>query len=246
MSCMGKRHHLVLTVAAALVLTPPAVAQTTTLDAKVGVTPKAGGTPKRPQGHKLVVSTSVVVPGGQVQPIVTGFELWLGPRWESHSEGVPACSSKRLSRLGPDACPPASQVGMTGSGIEPPDPVEASPRFQFFNAPGGQMLTYMTLQRPARVRAAVPVTVVERARSTWPLRYALTFPQTMQVVAGIPITLDKLRFAFGYTKAAENYVATTSCPAGGWTWRIRLHTWTAIEGTAVLTASGRAPCTATR
>jgi hypothetical protein len=241
---MGKRHLLAITVAATLVLTPSAVAQTT-LDATVGVTPQEGGTPKRPQGHKLMVGTSVVVPGGQVQPMVTGFELWLGPRWESHSEGVPTCSPKSLSRRGPDACPPGSKLSTTGGNADVDDP-EAPPKFQFFNAPGGQMLSYMALQRPARVRAAIPITVVDGARGPWPLRYAMTFPQSMQVVSGIPITFEELRFAFGYTKAAKNYIASTSCPKGGWAWRVRLHTWTATGGTAALTATDRAPCTATR
>jgi hypothetical protein len=240
---MGKRHLLVLTVVGTLVLTPSAFAQTT-LDAKVGVTPKAGGTPRRPQGHKIAVRTRVVVPEGQVRPMVTGFELWFGPRWESHSEGVPACSQNTLTKSGPDACPPGSKLSLS-TGIAYDD-VEAAPKFQVFNAPGGQMLSYMTLQRPARVRAVVPITVVDGARGAWPLRYAWTFPQNMQVVADIPITLDELRFAFGYTEGAKDYVATTSCPAGGWTWRVRIHTWTATEGTAALTASGHAPCTAAR
>jgi hypothetical protein len=241
---MGKRHLLVLTVAASLVLTPSAIAQTT-LDAEVSVTPKAGGTPKRPQGHKIAVRTSVVVPGGQDQPMVTGFELWFGPGWEPHSEDVPVCSHKTLREGGPDACPPGSKLGLS-TRTAYADELEPTPTFQFFNAPAGQMLAYMTLQRPARVRASVPITVVDGARDPWPLRYAWTFPQTMQVVAGIPITLNELRFAFGYTKAAANYISTTSCPAGGWAWRVRLHTWTATEGTAALTADGRAPCTATR
>lgn len=241
---MGKRHLLVLTVASALVLTPAAVAQTT-LDARVSVTPKAGGTPKRPQGHKITVETHLTTPEGVVRPTLTGIEVWYGRGIEFRRKGVPTCSVKTLSEGGPEACPPESRLG-AGSGPNADDGLNPIPKLHFFSAPGGKMIAYATLLRPARVRAVLDDRPVLDAPGPWPFRDAWAFPRTLQVVAGIPITIDDLRLAFGYTKGAKNYISSTSCPRGGWAWRVRLHTWTAPGGAAALTANGRAPCTATR
>lgn len=244
---MGMGHHVLLTVAATLVLTPPAVAQTT-LDTTVKVTPSAGGSPRHPQGHKIAGTVEVLTPGGAVRPIVTGLEVWYGRGLEFRRDRVPTCSSEMLAKGGPDACPPASRVGVgTGPAIEPPEGATSPPKLQFFNAPGGKMIAYATLQLPARVRAVLDDDVVAGARGLWPYRDAWPFPPNMQVVAGIPITLDSLAFAFGYTKAAKNYISSTSCPKGGWAWRVRVHTRVPeTRATAVLQANGRAPCTRTR
>jgi hypothetical protein len=66
-----------------------------------------------------------------------------------------------------------------------------------------------------------------------------TFPQTLRVVAGIPITMSHVKFSYGYTKAAKLYVSTEGCPRGGWRWRVRVH----LTGPApVLQRDGRAAC----
>ncbi|HET6507622.1 MAG TPA: hypothetical protein VFG42_12605 [Baekduia sp.] len=213
-------------------------AEAATLDAKVAVTPNTGGSARHPQGHRVTVDASVVVPEGEFPPTLTGVELWYGPGLEFHRDGVPTCSPRVLSQGGPTACPPRSQVGQTGGGgIEPDDPVEAQPKFHLFNAPGGRMTIYATLQHPARVRAVMPGTVIDGARGAWPHRDAWTFPVTLQNVAQMPVTIGRLRFSFGGTRAAPHYVASTSCPPGGWPWRMRVH-----AGATVLVADGRAPC----
>jgi hypothetical protein len=42
-------------------------------------------------------------------------------------------------------------------------------------------------------------------------RLVLTIPQSLQVVAGVPIALRELRLHAGY----ETWLATTSCPSDG-------------------------------
>jgi hypothetical protein len=115
--------------------------------------------------------------------------------------------------------------------------VSPPPKFQFFNAPGGRMLAYATLDQPARVRAALDDAVVLGASGPWPYRDAWAFPPTLQVVAGMPTTVEDLRLSFGYTRAARNYISSTSCPRGGWAWKVRVRT-----RATVLEAQGRAPC----
>lgn len=211
-----------------------ASAGATDLAATVAVTPKNGGTPRHPQGHKITVKTHLTTPEGRPRPTVTGVEVWYGRGIEFRRDGVPTCSMKTLAMGGPGACPSASKVGMSGNTA---DPIEATPKFQFIAAPGGKMLAYATLQRPARVRAVLGTDVVADAPGPWPYRDAWTFGRTLQVVAGIPISLDDLRFSFGYTKGARNYISSTSCPKDGWAWKVRVRT-----RATVLEAHGRAPC----
>lgn len=237
---MSKGHQLVLTVAACLVLTPAAVARTT-LSAGVAVTPENGGTPRHPQGHKLAIRFDLNTPGGVDRPMVTGFEVWHGPGLAfDRGQGYATCSQKRLARLGPGGCPPESRVGdSSGGGIEPPD--DPAPRFVTINGPGQVPLLYGTLQRPARVRAVIAPTVVDNPRSIWPHRTSWTVPKLFQVVAGIPITMNTLKLTYGYTKAAPLFVASTSCPKGGWAWKVRVHLM-AASGATTLAKNGRAPC----
>lgn len=241
---MSKHLVVAVSVIAACALTT-AGAEATDLGATVTVVPKNGGTPRHPQGHKITAKVDIIVPDGAARPTVTGLEIWYGRGIEFHRDDVPTCSPKTLGEGGPDACPAASRVGSgTGPAIEPPDLVTPSPKLQFFNAPGGKMIAYATLQRPARVRGILSDTVVAGARGLWPYRDAWTFPSVLQVVAGIPITPETLRFSFGYTQAAKNYISSTMCPKGGWAWRVIVHVREASGDAAALMQTGRAPCRA--
>lgn len=229
----------ILAVLIGLAVVAPSAYAETTLSAGVKVTPSISGTSKRPQGVKLTIGYDLTTTDGEVHPIVTGFEVWHGPGL-AFDQGGPyaACSRTVLGRLGPDGYPPGSILGRGPAyGIEPPD-LEAAPKFVVLNGRGRRLLAYMTLQRPARVRAVVPSVPTHNPRSIWPHRTAWTLPQSMRVVAGIPITINHFKYTYGYTKAARLYVSTTSCPKGGWKWRIRVHT----DSTPVLQQDGRVPC----
>ncbi|WP_445149310.1 hypothetical protein [Baekduia sp. Peel2402] len=235
------RKILVVLIGAVATLAPSAGA--TTLSADVKLTPSKAGTAKRPQGVKLAVKMDLNTPEGVDHPIVTGFEVWHGPGLAfDRAKGYVRCAQVTLARRGPDGCPRNSIVGH-GSGPFIEDPIEAAPKFVFVNGPGGLPMAYITLQRPARVRAATTPTVIDRPRSIWPHRTRWTFPQILRVVAGIPTTPSHLGFTYGYTKAAKLFIASTSCPPGGWTWRVRVHTYIAPGNAPVLQQDGRVPCT---
>lgn len=236
---MSKHFAVVAALVAACGSAGAASAQAeTTLSAGVKMSPGTAGTHARPQGQKLTFGYDLTTSNGADLPVVTGFEVWHGPGVSfDRGKGYAECSLATLSKMGPDGCPPKSKVG-SGSPFEPEDPVEASPKVQIFNGPGRLPLAYVTLQRPARVRAVAPFTMVHRARSAWPHRMLWTIPESMRVVAGVPITFSHLKFTYGYTRAAKLYVSTESCPGGGWRWRVRVHT----DRTPVLTQDGRIPC----
>jgi hypothetical protein len=112
----------------------------------------------------------------------------------------------------------------------------------FINATGGRTAAWFVLNDPARVQAAAVGTVVDSASGPWPHRETYRIPQSLQVVAGIPVTLNGLSFAIGGKSWAKTYTASTGCPAGGWAWKVRVHTREATEAAAVIEAHGRTSC----
>lgn len=215
----------------------------TTLTATVRATPEKAGTVRRPAGVKLQGTFELATPEGVAWPFVTGFDVWYGPGIAFNGDRYATCSKSTLNRGGPAACPRTSFVG---SGTFPTQPRELSDlgsdgRVTFINAPGG-MVAWIVIKNPARVAAAAVATVVDDAPEPWPHRESFTMPQSLQVVAGIPITPRELSFAIGGKTYAPTYMASTACPKGGWAWRVRVHTWTTTEGAKLLQTQGRAPC----
>jgi hypothetical protein len=219
---------------------PPAPTMVT---ATVSATPAQAGTARRPRGLELNGKIDVIVPEGQARPVVTGFELWTGPGLVFDRTGVPACSAATLRHGGPSRCPPTSIVG-TGSLDDTTLPTDFGQgnNIVFLNAPGGTMAAWIVLQNPARVQAATFSTVVDGARGRWPHRDAFRIPPSLQLVAGLPITIGELTFRIGGKAWAKDYIASTRCPAGGWTWKARVHTREAAGAAAVIDAHGHTPC----
>jgi hypothetical protein len=234
---MDLGRHLVLTVAASLALTGVAEAQTT-LSARVKVSPGQAGTAKRPQGVKLTLHADITTPGDVGHPIPTGFELWTGKGVVFNGRRHPSCPLTTMSRGGPSACPPRSIMGKTGGSFEPG--VRSEPKTTLINAPDGGMTIWAVLQNPARVQAAIPSRVTTVRRSVWPRREAWTIPRSLQIVAGIPITLPAIDLEVGGKSWARDYVALTGC---GFAWRLLVHTVTGMAETpATLDTRGRVPC----
>ena len=230
------RDKLVFTMAATAAIaaiSPTAAGAQATRDASLKVTPANGGSARQPQGHKVEARIDV---GGSAA--VTGFELWYGRSFVFRREGVPACSAAVLRVSGPAGCPAESIMGVGRASEDPSDETSPSTRFVWVNAPGGKLSAYVTLQRPARVRAPLQPSVFDNPRSAWPHRDAWRIPPSLRTIAGIPISMPHLALSFGGKSWARDYIATTGCPKGGWRWRIRVHT----DRAGVLDREGRAPC----
>jgi hypothetical protein len=218
--------------------------------ATIGVTPSKAGTPRRPVGVDLTVDATLNPPPGTDATPVTGFEVWLGPGLTFDRGAVPACSASTLRRGGPAKCPRKSIVGR-GRVTTPQDPMLDLPSgggtsVVFINGPGEAMTAYVQRSLP-RIRVAVPSTVVDGARGSWPHRDAWFFPSALQLAAGITLMANGVTFDIRGTSSPMPYVRSTGCPKGGWTWKVRLH-WvnptTDVGG--VSDTQGHAPCTARR
>jgi hypothetical protein len=193
----------------------------TSIKVDASATPNNGGSKAKPQGHKITAKITVTTAGDVEHPIVKNGDIYFPKGGKYQGEKYTKCSSATLKRGGPDACPSKSIIG-SGSGSASADTVEAGPKVVIVNGGKNLILAYVTLQRPARVRAVVPAKLTPQT-GQWSYKLHFEVPQTLQVVAGIPITLNNLKLVSGYTKAAKDIIATTSCGTGNkWPFKVDL------------------------
>ena len=201
-------------LAVAAVEVAPTIAQdaaptTMTVDAKV--TPSKGGTKSKPVGHKLVVKMAWTTTGDVEHPIITDGDVFF-PKGSVYNGGkYPKCALATLSHGGPAACPPHSIMG-SGTGDAWADTVKTIPKITVIN--GGSNVTYFwtVLQNPARVQAAV-VGKITKPGGKWAYKLHFEVPKSLQIVAGIPITLNTLTVTAGGKSYAKDWLATNSCPS---------------------------------
>jgi hypothetical protein len=207
------RKFLILAVGAlALIVVTVAVAQSgTTVTSTTTVSPNKAGTKSKPQGVKLVYKATYTTPGDVEHPIITGGSV-LFPKGALYNGGkYPKCSQATLSRGGPSKCPPHSIMG-TGSGTALADNVTTIPRITVINGGANKVWFWTVLQNPARVQAAVPGTITKMS-GKWAYKLTFKVPTSLQIVAGIPITLNDLKVTAGGKSYAKDWLATTSCPS---------------------------------
>jgi hypothetical protein len=201
----------VLTVAAVEVA--PVIAQNsaTTFTADTTVSPNKAGTKKKPQGVKLVFNAKWETAGDVEHPIITGGTAYI-PKGGLYNGGkYPKCSEATLSRGGPAACPAKSIMG-AGSGDALADTVHTTPRITVVNGGAKVIYFWTVLQNPARVQAAVPAKIT-KVGGKWSYKVTFQVPKSLQIVAGVPITLNTLKVTLGGKSWAKDWLATTSCPA---------------------------------
>jgi hypothetical protein len=177
------------------------------ITATVKVTPDKAGTPRHPQGVEVDVRGTIDTPRDVDPPIAKSVDVWFPKGGLYNGRKWPTCSKRTLDRSGPGACPPRSVMGQ-GIGVADADGVTTRPRLTVVN--GGQKVVYLyvVLQRPARVRTAVPATVTRLSSPRWSYRAHAEVPRNLQIVAGIPLRL----LSFHATVGRGDWIATTSCP----------------------------------
>jgi hypothetical protein len=181
---------------------------------KPTVTPNKAGTPSHPQGVKLKAAINWAALGQADQPIVTKF-LLLFPKGARYNGGhVAKCSLKPLKIFGPAKCPKASIMGR-GTGTAYADQDKTHPQITVVN--GGQNIIYFytVLNNPARVQEPV-IGHVKKMSGKWSYSLSVKVPETLQVVAGVPIELTSL----SVTAGKGNWLETTGCSGGKWPFQI--------------------------
>jgi hypothetical protein len=214
---------LAAAVVAGAVAVVPAIAQDvpeTRIVSTAKATPNKAGTPKHPQGLSISARAELMTPRDMDPPIVDRVEILVGKGLIWNDGKYTKCSEQVLRRHGPSGCPRASLMGSaTATGMA--DTVAARVDLLIFNGGENRKYVYATLNNPARVRE---VLVVESSRlhgdSTWAHRETINVPRSLQIVAGIPLRLTKIRMQIGGKSYAKDFVASTSCPQGGWKYQV--------------------------
>lgn len=200
---------------------------------EVKATPNQAGTPRHPQGVRIDVNGRYRSPDGAAPLVPRSVDVWLPKGWVYNGAKHPACTREKLNRGGPRACPPRSIM----SGPEPAWAAVgiAPPRVTVINGGPTKMYFWVVLQNPARVQAAVPGTITKLRSSRWSYRLHAEIPPSLQVVAGVPITLK----SFHVSVKRGDWIATAGCPRD-YRWRYRVEV-TSTSG-AVVDAAGLVPC----
>jgi hypothetical protein len=213
----------------------------------VTVEPNEAGTPSRPRGIEIdvrgtvvpagaIVPTETGIPAEAAMPVVRSFDVWLPKGWVYNGAKLPACALAKLSAGGPAACPPESIMGR-GQVNHPNDSndISSSARVIFINGGAMKMYFWVVMQNPARAQVAVPGTLTKVNSPRWSYRLHADNPSSLQIVSGIPTTLNSFSASFG----RGDWIATTSCPRDHrWRYRLRM---TSTSG-QVLNTDGSVSC----
>ncbi len=193
----------------------------TDLSATMQVTPSKAGTSEDPRGVAIDATSTIETERGSEPPIVTGLDLAVGPGFSWNGDRYVTCRRRVLDRRGPRGCPRESIMGSGVAGARAGG-VDTGLDMTFVNGGTGRLLAFIRFEYPARVQETIVVKGAELP-GTWGYKYTLRVPASLQVVAGIPVQTTSLRFQVGGKPYARDYVATTSCPRGGWRYRITAH-----------------------
>ncbi len=215
----------------------------TKLSADVTATPSKAGTQRNPQGIAVTGTGKIVTEPGFDPPVVTAVDIQVGRGVLYRGDDYVKCSKRVLDREGPKGCPRESIMGHAIVTARA-DTVNTAIDAVLFNAGSKRMLAYATLDNPARVQETVVVKTVDMT-GKWRYRDTFRVPKKLQVVAGVPIQATGIKFEFGGKPYAKGYVSTTSCPRGGWKYKVTAHYLFDLTGqTSEDTLTGSVPCTA--
>jgi hypothetical protein len=242
-----KSHGLLAAaVAVGAVAVVPAMAQDlpdTRIVSTVKATPNKAGTPKNPQGLSITASGKLIVEPGFDPPVVTGIDILVGKGLVWNGGKYAKCSKRALDRRGPKGCPRTSIMGSAiATGMA--DTVRARLEVVFVNGGTDRTYAYATLTNPARVKETLVVKSTKLNGRTWDHRESVRVPKSLQVVAGVPVRLTSITFEIGGKPYAKGYIASTSCPRGGWKYQVTAHYLYDLLGrTAEEVSTGSIACT---
>jgi hypothetical protein len=238
---------LAAAVVAGAVAVVPAVAQDlaeTRITSTAKATPSKTGTAKHPQGVSITANAELITPRDMDPPIVENVEILVGKGLIWNDAKYTKCSKEVLDRRGPSGCPRTSLMGSaTATGMA--DTTAARVDLLIFNGGDPRKYIYATLNNPARVREVLTVESTKlQGSGPWAHRETVRIPRSLQIVAGIPLRVTKFRMQIGGKSYAKDYVASTSCPQGGWKYQVTadyLHE--TLDQPASTVNTGSIPCT---
>jgi hypothetical protein len=226
-----------LTIAGLLAAAALAQAQTQTpieIDVDAKVIPNKAGTPSDPQPVRLKVHAELVSELGYERPIMTGGRVLFPRAGNWNGAKHPSCELNTLNRNGVAACPKGSILGK-GVAKAWADTEITRPRITVVNGGAKRVYFFTVLTNPARVATAVVGKIKELRSGPWKYRLDYSVPESLQVVAGVPITVTELDITAG----KGDYLVTTSCPKSGrWPYKA----WVYLDDGRKPLITGSTPC----
>jgi hypothetical protein len=204
------------------------------ISAVVKVTPNKAGTPAHPQGVVIDVSGTVDIPMDYDPPLATTVDVWISRAGNYNGGKFPTCSQAAMEHRGIAACSKGSIMGY-GSAKALADTVATYPKITVVNGGANKMYLFTVLTNPARVAKPIPVDVIKLKTGKWGYKLHAVIPKSLQIVAGIPLRLQKFHIRAG----RGDWVATTSCPADH---RWRYHSEATFASGQVVKYDGSTPC----
>jgi hypothetical protein len=234
--------------AAVAVAVVPALAQDATqsatrIEASARASPSKAGTPRHPVGLAVTAQASLITAPDLEPPIVTGIDIRIGKGLTWNRGGYTTCSKAVLDRSGPKGCPKQSVVG-TAYATGRADTVPAKVDLTFFNGGKDIAYVYAVLDNPARVRETLTLRTRQlTGPGPWGEAESVSIPRSLQIVAGLPLNMDRIKFTIGGKSYARNFIASTGCPKGGWRYEVTAHYLYESSGaTSGNTTSGSIAC----
>ena len=237
-------------LAASVAVAAPVLAQSsgsntsnTVLTTKVSVSPSKAGTKKKPQGVKLTFKVHWETAADVDKPVVQTADV-LFPKGSLYNGAKYAkCAQSVMERGSVSDCPPKSIMG-TGSGTAYADQVLTQPEDHRRQRRRQQGLPVHGADEPGARRQAGPRHDHQACRASGPTSSISTVPQSLQVVAGVPIALRDIKITAGGKSYAKDWLATTSCSGGKYPFQLTTGFAPDSAGAPVgeATYAGSTPC----
>lgn len=204
------------------------------ITAKATVTPNKAGTPSHPQGVRIGVDARIQIPHDFDPPLVQTVDVWFPKGGLYNGRKFPTCSQAAMAHGGVKVCPPRSIMGH-GVGTADADGVTTHPTLTVVNGGQDKVYFYVVLTVPARVQQPVLGTITKVNSPRWSYKLHVNVPRNLQIVAGIPLRLERFRSTVG----RGDWLATIGCPRDH---RWRYHVETSYDSGQVVNTDGSVTC----
>ncbi|HWN07038.1 MAG TPA: hypothetical protein VNO53_07725 [Steroidobacteraceae bacterium] len=218
---LARRPLLLCAAAALLAAAIPSAAQAETqvqLDGRLS--PVIREVPRQPPSMTLRMTARFIGDGPGFQPPILDHSVIRFPYGSRLNNRLfPHCDPALINRRGPDVCPSGSLIGRGYANVFA-DTERQRLTVRMFNGRDGKSIVfYFHGSNPARVDVAFAAPLRRLRGGMWNYVLNVPVPETLQVVAGIPIYVREFVSTVGATRRVNGrrlgFIEAWSCPPGG-------------------------------
>ena len=176
--------------------------------------------PRQPPAMTLRMTALFTGDGPGFQPPILDYSVIRFPYGSRLNNRLfPHCEPALINRRGPDVCPKGSLIGRGYANVFA-DTERQRLTVRLFNGRGGKSIVfYFHGTNPARVDVAFAAPLRRLGGGMWNYILNVPVPETLQVVAGIPIYVREFVSTVGATRRVNGrrrgFIEAWSCPPGG-------------------------------